>query len=103
MNNYGAVLSVADDILTLPAEVEALPLCSSAFCGAAGSCQPLGRPGTFPPHACGESPRAGAAEQAHTTPYPPPPHSPVSTVFRGAVSENTNPWVWDSGSAVGGE
>ena len=40
MNNYGAVLSVADDILTLPAEVEALPLCSSAFCGAACSCAP---------------------------------------------------------------
>ena len=90
MNNYRAVLSVADDILTLPAEVEALPHSSSAFCGAAGSCAPSVGRGHSPLTLVESRHERGRLSSRPTTPYPPPPHSPVDRLFRGTVSENTN-------------
>ena len=81
MNNYGAVLSVADDILTLPAEVEALPHSSSAFCGAAGSCAPSVGRGHSPLTLVESRHERGRLSSRPTTPYPPPPHSPVGTIF----------------------
>ena len=90
MNNYRAVLSVADDILTLPAEVEALPHSSSAFCGAAGSCAPSVGRGHSPLTLVESRHERGRLSSRPTTPYPPPPHSPVGTLFRGTVPENTN-------------
>ena len=105
MNNYRAVLSVADDILTLPAEVEALPHSSSAFCGAAGSCAPSVGRGHSPLTLVESRHERGRLSSRPTTPYPPPPHSPVCTIFFEELCPRipTNPWVWDSGSAVGGE